>query len=311
MDKKDKILLIFLSVVLVLFIPLCVFAGFRYFGKSTDNNKTNEKEEPKDNEGNKEDEIVINYPREMTSDEYNVYGSAFTSDIQIMNETLDESVKKYKDNISFNNYNHNTSIEVRETLLGHYGKKVTIKNGVISTSSKENAPTLVGIEGKPIAIESSCNRTCDIVVLTEEGKLFYSYVGIDPKTRDFQTTWTFNEIKLEEKVNKIKTAMIGPFYNRVMVYEKIQSEAYSYKNTILFETNTGVYKLYSNDQNGINISKTTIDKSFNVVAGIPFITDTKGYYFLAMDTNKNVKIVDAGNPAGFGEADRSAAVAES
>ena len=75
MEKKDKILLICLSVVLALFIPLCVFAGFRYFGKTENNNKLNEKEEQKENVNNnneenneeqfgqKEEEVTIQYPK--------------------------------------------------------------------------------------------------------------------------------------------------------------------------------------------------------------------------------------------------------
>jgi len=300
MEKKDKILLIFFSTILVLFIPVCIFAGFRYFGKSNDNNKTNEKEEQKENLGNKEEnkeeieeQVIINYPREMTSDEYNIYGDSFISSIENMSKTLDESIKDYKEKISFADYKHNTWIEVNDPIRGTYMKKVTLKNGKITTSSKQNAPTLVGIEGTPVAIEKSCYNQCDIFILTEEGKLYYSYVEVDRSIKDIQTLWTFNEIVTGEKVNKIKAVDMQPFYNYRVFYPEVQLESHTYKPYLLFETNSGVYYAYSNNKGGINIPEKTIDKSFDFVVGIPFITETKGNYYLAINLNKNVEIVEA------------------
>lgn len=307
MEKKDKILLICLSVVLALFIPLCVFAGFRYFGKTENNNKLNEKEEQKENVNNnneenneeqfgqKEEEVTIQYPKLYSEAEVNkilAHISSIDDEEGYIHEdrSLNQYYKTYKEQISFENYKHNTSTSFGFMVVEEDYKVLTIKNGELFFTETKNKYNITGIEGTAVAVEGSCwFEYCDVFVLTEEGKLYYMYYPFRSVRNKYQKDWHFEEIKVGEKVNKIKKVIFAGWntFGDQMIKDKMQVETIG-KPSILYETKGGIYRIITNDKEGVSISEKVVSEEYKFIKGI--LVDYNIPAFLTIDSNKNVNI---------------------
>lgn len=307
MEKKDKILLICLSVVLALFIPLCIFAGFRYFGKAENNNKPNEKEEQKENVNNnneenneeqfgqKEEEITIQYPKLYSEAEVNkilAHISSIDDEEGYIHEdrSLNQYYKTYKEQISFENYKHNTSTSFGFMVVEEDYKVLTIKNGKLVFTETKNKYNITGIEGTAVAVEGSCwFGYCDVFVLTEEGKLYYMYYPFRNARNKYQKDWHFEEVKIGEKVNKIKKVIFAGWntFGDRMIEDKMQVETIG-KASILYETKDGIYRIITNDKEGISISEKVVSEEYKFIKGI--LVDYNIPAFLTIDSNKNVNI---------------------